>query len=86
MAADTNPVENDNAPANEPVIVELGVRSRKQIKKLRQGRGPIRRTINGVLDDLRQAGHVAEDAQVVIVMVKERPDYSSDYKSDCWRW
>jgi hypothetical protein len=84
MAPEPNTVETtieaDAAP--EPVIIELGERSAKQIKKLRRGRGGIRRTVDGVLGNLRETGQVAKDAQVVIVVVKARPDY----QSDCWRW
>lgn len=40
------------------------------------------RDIEGVVDDLRETGDVAEDAQVVIVVVKERLE--DDDWATCW--
>jgi hypothetical protein len=80
MVTETKPTESTAPRAPEPVVIELGERSNKQISKLRQGRGRIRREIDGVLSELQQSGDVAEDAQVVVVVVKRR---ASD-EDACW--
>jgi len=64
----------------DPVIVEMGERGKNQIRKLRQGRGRIRTDIDSVLDGLRERGEVTQDAQVVIVVIKQRVEE----RDDCW--
>jgi hypothetical protein len=64
----------------DPVVVELGTRGKGQLRKLRQGRGRLLRDIDDVVADLQQSGEVAADAQVVIVVVKQRPEA----QDDCW--
>lgn len=66
---------------HEPVIVEFGKRSKKQIRKLRSGRGRIMRDIESVLDELRSSGELDEDTRVLVAVVKERPEYDD---GGCW--
>lgn len=80
MATVTNPKGASDRPAPSPVIIEVGERSKKQINKIRQGRGQIMKDIDRAMAGLRSAGDVPEDAQVVIVVVREGPK-SSD---SCW--
>ena len=82
MATEAKVTESNAPRAPEPVIIELGERSDKQINRLRQGRGRIRRDIDGVLTELKQRGEVADDAQVVVVVVKRR---ASDEDACWWR-
>jgi len=55
-----------------PIVVDLGKRSRKKIKRLRRGKGPLMSETQGVLAELRQAETIDGDAQVVIVVVKQK--------------
>ena len=79
------PSEPAKPSGPDPVVIELGRRSRKQIRKLRRGQGRTWRDIEGVVHDLREAGDVADDAQVVVVVVKERPEESDDWAACWWR-
>jgi hypothetical protein len=65
-----------------PVIVDVGRQSRKRIKRLRDGRGKLMRDINEVLGRLRLDGTVKDGAQVVVVVVTERP---GDDAYEWWR-
>lgn len=57
---------------NAPVIIDLGKRRRKQVKKLRRGEGKLLNDINGAVEELRTAGTLGADAQPVIVVVREK--------------
>ena len=78
MAARTNS-ENlaavESAPANStnaPVIIDLGKRRRKQVKKLRRGEGKLLDDVNGAVAELRTAGTLSADVQPVVVIVREK--------------
>jgi hypothetical protein len=55
-----------------PVVADLGRRSRKAIKALRKGEGPLLQDAENLLAQLRADKAVAGGAQPVIVIVKER--------------
>jgi Family of unknown function (DUF6200) len=60
------------APGPSPVVADLGRRSRKVIKKLRKGGGPLLDDVENLMAQLRADKAVPEGAQPVIVVVKER--------------
>lgn len=65
------------APAPEPkradaVVIDLGKHRKKRVKALRKGRGKLMAQIDAALEELREQGAVAADAQPVIVIVRER--------------
>jgi hypothetical protein len=64
------------------VIIEVGKRGKRQINALREGRGPIMEDIDAAVGRLRSSGDIAGDAQVVVVIVKQRP--RDDASSWCW--
>ncbi len=58
--------------AKSPVIIDLGKRKRKQVKKLRRGEGKLLDDVNGAVAELRTAGTLSADVQPVIVVVREK--------------
>lgn len=60
--------------ANAPVIVDLGVKSRKKIKKLKKGQGPLFVDLLEAVEELKADGIVAPGAQIVIAVVKQKPE------------
>jgi Family of unknown function (DUF6200) len=56
-----------------PVVVDLGTKKRKQIKKLRKGAGPLMDDLQELLERLRAAGHLAAGATPVVMVVKQKP-------------
>ena len=54
------------------IMLDIGKRSRKAIKKLRKGKGKLLRRVNNVVGQLRNSGELKEDAQIVLVVVRER--------------
>lgn len=65
----------DSAAANTsngPVIIDLGKRKRKLVKKLRRGEGKLLDDVNGAVAELRTAGTLSADVQPVIIIVREK--------------
>jgi hypothetical protein len=85
MPSESATANKSTKTSPDPVIIEVGRRGKDQINKLRQGRGPIRRDIDSVLGQLRESGDLAQDAQVVIVVVRQqrRPKAGSNC---LWPW
>jgi hypothetical protein len=62
------------APAGgpSPVVADLGPRSRKQIKRLRKGEGPLLEDAQKLVAQLQTDRAITGGAQPVILIVKER--------------
>ena len=58
--------------APSPVVADLGRRSRKAIKKLRKGEGPLLEDAQKLVAQLQADRAIDGSAQPVIVIVKER--------------
>lgn len=58
--------------SNGPVIIDLGKRKRKLVKKLRRGEGKLLDDVNGAVAELRTAGTLSADVQPVIIIVREK--------------
>ena len=56
-----------------PVVVELGRKKRKQIKKLRRGTGPLMDDLQELVEKLRASGTLAAGATPVFMIVKQKP-------------
>jgi len=69
-AKSTTKAEAKEAPA--PVVVDLGKYKRKRVRRLKKGKGRLMERALDVVDDLRDAGQIAEDAQPVIVLVRQK--------------
>jgi hypothetical protein len=67
------PNEDPNkAAAKSPIIVDLGKKRRKAVKKLRRGTGKLMDEVNVTLQELKNAGTISASSQPVIVVVRER--------------
>ncbi len=57
----------------ERVIVDIGKGSRKDVRKLRKGSaGKLMRRLDETVEHLRESGAMAEGAQVVVLVVRQR--------------
>jgi hypothetical protein len=65
----------------DPVIVKLGKQQKSKIKKLLKGEGSLMREVQATIDELKGSGAVSADAQPVIVVVREKPQGFSLFKS-----
>jgi hypothetical protein len=60
---------------NGLLLVDLGKKSRKQIKRLRKGQGKLVDEVNRCLQELRSAGTATESQPVVVVVREKRPRF-----------
>ncbi|MBZ0292570.1 MAG: hypothetical protein K8L99_08370 [Anaerolineae bacterium] len=54
------------------VVLDLGSKSSKTIKRLRQGRGKLMDQVRETIDQLREENELSESSDVVVVVVKQR--------------
>jgi hypothetical protein len=62
--------------SHAPVVVSLGKQSAKRVKNLEKGKGKLLRDLTLSLDQLKAHGTIPENAQPVIVVVKEPKRFS----------
>lgn len=74
MAQATVPAETKTTPAEHdaPIVLDLGKKSRKQIRRLRKGRGNLMDRVTDVIADLKAEGTIDAAAQPVIIVVRQR--------------
>lgn len=53
------------------VILDIGKRDAKDIKKMREGKGKLLRKVNEAVDQLREVGRIEPSAQIVLVIVRK---------------
>lgn len=57
----------------EPIVIDLGKKNRKQVRKLRKGKsGRLMNRIEEAMEHLRENGAMNEDTQAVVIVVRER--------------
>jgi hypothetical protein len=56
-----------------PIIIDLGKKSRKQVRLAREGAGKLMDEISVTLEDLRADGTIKPDAQPVLIIVRQKP-------------
>jgi hypothetical protein len=68
-----NVTDNATVTLNDGMLLlDLGKKSRKQIKRLRNGTGKLANDIQQCIKELRTAGTIPESAKPVILIVREK--------------
>ncbi len=62
----------DTAVAGAPLVVDLGRKKAKELKKLRKGEGPLMDEVLQLLDQLRADGRLQPEATPVVMVVKQK--------------
>ena len=68
----TKPEASASHPA--PLLVDLGKKSKKLVKKLCKGKGKLMDSVTATVQELQASGQIAANAQPVIVIVREKPE------------
>ena len=63
--------EHDTTPG-APIIVDLGTKPRKQVRRLRNGTGSLLAEVQGLVEQLKTSGTVEKNAQPIVVVVRQR--------------
>jgi hypothetical protein len=56
----------------EPIIIDLGKKARKKVKRLRKGRGSLMGKVEETIEALKAQGQIDPKSQPVVVVVRER--------------
>ena len=68
----SNGVPTAVAAESSVVIVDMGKKKRKQIKRLRRGGGKLMGQIGETMEQLQKEGEISADSPVVVVIVREK--------------
>lgn len=60
-----------SAEASQTIVVDLGKKKRKQVKKLRKGEGKLMAKVQAVVEELRADG-TSKPGDTVVVVVEKR--------------
>jgi Family of unknown function (DUF6200) len=66
------PATRAAAPQGAITIVDLGRRSKKQIKRLRKGEGRLLDRVEQTVDQLKADNEIDSNSEVVVVVVKQK--------------
>lgn len=77
LAGDTTVTDVTPSTTKAPILIDLGRKSRKKIKKLKKGEGPLMEDLAATIEQLKLDGVVAEGAQVVVAVVERKADLES---------
>jgi hypothetical protein len=70
--AETHRDHTAKASKHQLLVVDLGKRqSRKQVKRLREGRGKLMSRIDEIVSDLVESGTVKGGVQPIVIVVRE---------------
>jgi hypothetical protein len=72
VTPETTVPPSTNRETRDTIVVDLGRKSRKAIKRLRKGKGSLMDQVNHVLNELRAASAITGEVQPVVVVVTER--------------
>jgi hypothetical protein len=64
--------ESRPAGAEDAIIIDLGKKKRKDVKRLRKGEGKLMDEVKYCVEELRDAGAIEGPARPVIVVVREK--------------
>ena len=68
------PKAKEQSAELEPIVVKMGKKSRKQVRKLRRGKpGRLMDRLEETLEHLRAQGSLDAATQPVVIVVRERP-------------
>ncbi len=65
---------------NRIVVLDFGKVSRKKIKRLRSGKGPVADQIQMAIAEFKEAGSISPDSEVVVVTVREKSKSKNLFK------
>jgi hypothetical protein len=69
---DTTKKATDDSSTGQIIVLDFGSRSRRKIKRLRKGEGPLMDRVNETVAELKHNQSIPASAAVVVVVVKQR--------------
>jgi hypothetical protein len=62
----------DETPEGKIIILDFGNKSRKKVKRLRRGKGPLMNDVKEAIQEIQQSGAISPGSTVVVAVVKQR--------------
>ncbi len=68
-------MQSDAKPTGPaPILIDLGKHSAKKVRRLKRGQGPLMDDVTAAVQELKGAGKVNANAQVVVVVVRPKAE------------
>lgn len=64
--------EGQDVKTASMIVIDMGKKKRKDVRRLRKGRGRLMRRLNEAIGDLQQEGVISESSQPIVVVVREK--------------
>lgn len=64
--------DTEDSQENAPILVDLGKKKRKSVKKLRKGRGPLMDVVEETIAELKSHDQIGDNAQPIVIVVREK--------------
>ena len=72
MSEKTSEERKEERKRSDIIVVDLGKKSGKNVRRLRKGRGPLLDHVEDCVEELREAGTISGAVQPVVVIVERR--------------
>jgi hypothetical protein len=72
MSVPETATSNEKSAESATVVADLGSRSKKSLRKLRQGTGRLHGDVQNLMNQLKADSVVTEASQAVVVVVREK--------------
>ena len=64
--------ENNGSATDSPIIIDMGKKKKKDIKRLRKGKGKLMSDVDNCIQELRDAGEITSSVRPVVVVVTQK--------------
>jgi hypothetical protein len=64
--------DNNSSAAGSPIIIDMGKKKKKDIKRLRKGKGKLMGDVDDCIQELREAGEITGSVRPVVVVVAQK--------------
>ncbi len=64
--------DNNGSATDSPIIIDIGKKKKKDIKRLRKGKGKLMSDVDNCIQELREAGEITSSVRPVVVVVTQK--------------
>jgi predicted CopG family antitoxin len=64
--------DNNGSATDSPIIIDMGKKKKKDIKRLRKGKGKLMSDVDNCIQELREAGEITSSVRPVVVVVTQK--------------
>jgi hypothetical protein len=64
--------DNNGSATDSPIIIDMGKKKKKDIKRLRKGKGKLMSDVDNCIQELRDTGEITSSVRPVVVVVAQK--------------